>query len=163
MRVVVLGIGNILLSDEGVGVRAIEELTRRYRLPAEILVIDGGTCGMELLDQLAGADLLLIADAVRVGQPPASVVRMADDEVPAFFKTKLSPHQVGLSDVLAALKFAGGAPKSVVLIGVQPVSLELDMALSPAVAARLDEVLDLVTAELAALGQPARRRATGSA
>ncbi len=163
MRVVVLGIGNVLLSDEGVGVHAVQALEDRFVLSDAVEVIDGGTTGMELLPDLNGADHLIVVDAVRVGRPPASVVRLVDDEVPAFFKTKLSPHQVGLSDVLAALKFAGGAPKSVVLIGVQPVSLELDMALSPAVAARLDEVLDLVTAELAALGQPARRRATGSA
>ena len=152
MRVVVLGIGNILLSDEGVGVRAIEELTRRYRLPAEILVIDGGTCGMELLDQLAGADLLLIADAVRVGQPPASVVRMADDEVPAFFKTKLSPHQVGISDVLATLILMGEPARRVVLIGVQPVSFATGIGLTPAVTAVLDRVVGLLVDELAAAG-----------
>jgi hydrogenase maturation protease len=79
--------------------------------------------------------------------------------VPAFFKTKLSPHQVGLSDVLAALAFKSAAPGYVVLIGVQPVTLALGMELSPPVKARLDEVVDLVVAELAASGHPARLRA----
>jgi len=155
MRVVVLGIGNTLLSDEGVGVHAIEALQNRYALSDAVEVVDGGTTGMELLPELANADHLIVVDAVRVGQPPASVVRLTDEQVPAFFKTKLSPHQIGLSDVLAALTFSGEAPGRIVLIGVQPVSLDLALELSPAVAARLDEVVGLITAELAALGLPA--------
>lgn len=158
MRVVVLGIGNILMSDEGIGVHAVEALQQRYRLPDNVEVVDGGTTGMELLPDLQGAQHLIVVDAVRVGVPPATVVRMEGDEVPAFFKTKISPHQVGLSDVLAALRFSGGAPDHVVLIGVQPVSLEMAMELSPQVAARMDEVLALVTAELATIGVPAQAR-----
>jgi len=154
-----LGIGNTLMADEGVGVHAVEALEQRFEIAEDVEVVDGGTTGMELLPMLQGADHLIVVDAVRVGKPPASVVRLADDEVPAFFKTKLSPHQVGLSDVLAALKFGGGAPQSIVLIGVQPVSLEISMEMSPEVAARIDEVLDLVTVELAALGRPARLKA----
>ena len=155
MRVVVLGVGNVLMADEGVGVHAVERLQSRFRLAEDIEVVDGGTTGMELLPMLHGADQLIIVDAVRVGKPPGSVVRLEGDEVPAFFKTKLSPHQIGVSDMLAALKFGGGAPARVVMIGVQPVSLELSMDLSPEVAARLDEVVGLVCDELAALGRPA--------
>jgi hydrogenase maturation protease len=158
MRVVVLGIGNLLMSDEGIGVHAVEALQRRFVLPDIVEVVDGGTTGMELLPDLQGAGHLIVIDAVRVGKPPGSVVRLEGDAVPAFFKTKLSPHQVGLSDVLAALRFSGSAPEHVVLIGVQPVSLDLKMELSPEVAARLDQVLDLVTAELAAIGCPAQVR-----
>jgi len=79
-------------------------------------------------------------------------VRLTGDEVPAFFKTKLSPHQIGLSDVLAALRFAGSEPQSVVLIGVKPVSLDLSMELTPKVAACIDPVLAMVVEELTALG-----------
>ncbi len=158
MRVVILGIGNILMSDEGIGVHAVEALQQRFLLPDDVEVVDGGTTGMELLPDLQGADHLIVIDAVRVGVPPATVVRMEGDEVPAFFKTKLSPHQVGLSDVLAALRFSGSAPGHVVLIGVQPVSLEVAMELTPKVAAQMDRVLELVTAELAAIGVPAKTR-----
>ncbi len=158
MRVVVLGIGNMLMSDEGIGVHAVAALEQRYTLPETVEVVDGGTTGMELFPELQGADHLVVVDAVRAGQPEGGIVRLSGDEVPAFFKTKLSPHQVGLSDVLAALRFAGSEPQSVVLIGVKPVSLELAMELSPAVAARLDEVVERVVAELAALGCPARPR-----
>lgn len=159
MRVVILGIGNVLMTDEGVGVHAVEALQRRYLLPDNVEVVDGGTTGMELLPDLQGADQLIVIDAVRVGREPGAVVRMEGDEVPAFFKTKLSPHQVGLSDVLAALRFSGQEPSRVVLIGVQPVSLGMAMELSPGVAAKMDEVLALVTAELAAIGAPATARA----
>ncbi len=152
MGVVVLGIGNILLSDEGIGVRAVEELQRRFHLPETVTVIDGGTCGMELLDQLGNADPLIIVDAVRVGRAPGSVVVLSDDEIGAFFKTKISPHQVGISDVLATLHLAGTPPTRVVLIGVQPVSLETGMELTAEVAGRMDEVVALVAAELQAAG-----------
>jgi hydrogenase maturation protease len=158
MRVVVLGIGNVLMSDEGIGVHAVDALQERFVLPDNVEVVDGGTTGMELLPDIEGAQHLIVVDAVRVGVPPATVVRMEGDEVPAFFKTKISPHQVGLCDVLAALRFSGGAPDHVVLIGVQPVSLEMAMELSPQVAAVMDQVLDLVIAELAAIGVPARVR-----
>ncbi|PKU23111.1 HyaD/HybD family hydrogenase maturation endopeptidase [Telmatospirillum siberiense] len=158
MRVVILGIGNILMSDEGIGVHAVEALQQRFLLPDNVEVVDGGTTGMELLPDLQGAHDLIVIDAVRVGAAPGSVVRLEGEEVPAFFKTKLSPHQVGLCDVLAALRFSGGAPERVVLIGVQPVSLEMAMELSPDVAAKMDRVLELVTEELAAIGSPARAR-----
>jgi hydrogenase maturation protease len=120
-RTVVLGIGNVLLSDEGVGVHAIKALAQRYEETKQVEIVDGGTAGIE------------------------------GEQVPAYFKTKLSPHQVGLSDVLAALAFKGTIPGQVVLIGVQPVKLSLGMDLSPEVNARLEEVVSMVRAELAKL------------
>ena len=152
MRIIVLGVGNILLSDEGVGVRAVERLSHDYRLPPEVEVIDGGTAGMELLEDLAGADQLIIVDAVRSRQPPATMVRIAGDDVPVFFKTKLSPHQVGLSDVLATLLLIGEQPGNVVVIGVEPASLATGMALTPAVEALLPRVVAQLAAELRMLG-----------
>lgn len=160
MRIVVLGIGNILMSDEGVGVRTVEELARRYDLPPEVEVIDGGCSGMEMLDDLARADHVVIVDAVQAGAPPASLVVLHGDEVPAFFTAKLSPHQVGLCDVLAALKLTGESPDSLTLIGVQPVSLDLAMELSPRVASLLPAVVARVVEELEARGvTPVLRKA----
>lgn len=145
----VLGLGNILLSDEGVGVRAVEALVEQVPLPPDVEVLDGGTSGMDLLDQIAGRARLIVVDAVRTGRPPASVVRLAGDEVPAFFSAKLSPHQLGLSDVLAVLRLMDAAPAEITVIGVEPVSLDLGLDLSPAVAASLAEVLALLRTELA--------------
>lgn len=152
MRIIVLGVGNILLSDEGVGVRAVEKLQRDFILPVGVEVIDGGTTGMEMLEDLAGADHILIVDAVRSGNAPASIVRLAGEQVPVFFRTKLSPHQIGLSDVLATLVLTGEQPGGVTVIGVEPVSLETAMALSPQVEAVLPEVVSLVVDELRQLG-----------
>jgi len=152
MRIVVLGVGNILLSDEGIGVRTVEKLMRDYVLPPEVEVIDGGTSAMEMLEDLGHADHLIIVDAVRSGKPPASIVRIAGADVPVFFRTKLSPHQVGLSDVLATLLLMGEQPGSTTVIGIEPQSLELGMALTPAVAEQLPQVVQMVKGELNGLG-----------
>lgn len=158
MGVVVLGIGNILLSDEGVGVRVVEQLERNFVLPATVNVIDGGTCGMEMLEQLENLDALIVVDCVRHGQPPATPVLLKGDVVPVFFKTKLSPHQVGLSDVLASLEFTGKAPQYTAIVGIQPVSMELGLDLTPQVAARVPELVATTVAELRGLGCDVRER-----
>ncbi len=152
MKVVVLGVGNTLLTDEAIGVRAVEALQQRYLLPPEVNVIDGGTAGMELLESLEDLDQLIIVDCVRVGQPPATVIRRIDDEVPAFFRTKISPHQLGISDVLAALRLRERFPKRLALIGIQPKDLETGIELTPEVAATMPKVLALVVEELARVG-----------
>jgi len=157
-KIVVLGIGNILLTDEGVGVRTIEALERDYTLPPEVEVIDGGTCGMEMLEQLENLDGLVVVDCVRANQPPATPILLKGDDVPVFFKTKLSPHQVSLSDVLASLEFTNRAPKSIAIVGMQPVSMSLGMELSPEVAAKVPELVAMTLAELAALGIKAEAR-----
>jgi hydrogenase maturation protease len=149
--VLVLGAGNILLSDEGIGVRVVEAL-QRYQVPERVEILDGGTCGMDLLDIIAGRDHLILVDAVDTGSPPGTVVRIADDEIPAVFRTKISPHQLGLQDVLALLRLLGTAPSHVTVIGVQPASLDLGLQLSPVVAGRLDEMVAMVTRELASIG-----------
>mgnify|MGYP002776253659 FL=1 len=152
MRIVVLGVGNILLSDEGVGVRVVEKLEAEYIVPPEVEIIDGGTCGMEMLDQLEDLDGLIVVDCVRHGQPPATPVLLKGDQVPVFFKTKLSPHQISLSDVLASLELTDTAPKTTVIIGIQPASMSLGMELTPEVAARVPELLATTIAELKVLG-----------
>jgi len=160
MRVVVLGVGNILMSDEGVGVHAVTALAESYDLPEEVEVIDGGTSGMDCLDRIADADLLLIADCMRSkDKAPGAITRLADEQINAWFKTKISPHQVGLSDVLAACCFHGISPKKVVLIGVQPASFETSMELTPPVAAVLPQVIDTLVGELADIGVAARPKA----
>ena len=158
MRIVVLGVGNILLSDEGIGVRTVEKLLRDYALPPEVEMIDGGTSAMEMLEDLGHADHLIIVDAVRSGKPPATIVRMAGADVPVFFRTKLSPHQVGLSDVLATLVLMGEQPGSTTVIGVEPQSLALGMALTSAVAEQLPQVVQMVKDELNTHGFVLARR-----
>ncbi len=105
-KYVVLGIGNILLTDEGVGVRVIEALERDYVLPPEVEVIDGGTCGMEMLEQLENLDGLVVVDCVRANQPPATPILLKGDDVPVFFKTKLSPAVAAQVPQLVAMTLA---------------------------------------------------------
>lgn len=152
MKIVVLGVGNLLLSDEGIGVRAVEEIERRYRLPEHVELIDGGTSGMEVMGSLAHADQVLILDAVKSGKPPATLVKLAGAEVPKFFSLKMSPHQVTLADVLATLEFAGESPANVTVLGIEPVSLEYDITLTPAVAERLPQLVEMAIAELRGWG-----------
>lgn len=149
-RVVVLGVGNLLMSDEGVGVRCVEALERDAKLPAGVRLIDGGTSTHELLEDLENLDALVIVDAVAAGRAPATVLRIEGEGIPSAFSNKLSPHQHGINDLLATLKLLGRAPKRVVLIGIQPDRLELGMELSPSVAAVLPEVCNRVVDEVAA-------------
>ena len=161
-RVLILGIGNIILSDEAVGVRAVEFLLDNYDLPAGVSAVDAGTSSMDLLDEIADVDLLVVLDAVRAGKPLGTVVRLAGDEVPVFFRKKLSPHQVGLSDVLASLEFAGCRPKDIVVLGVEAENFELGLEMGAVVAARVPELAALVVAELDSRGiafAPRRRAA----
>ncbi len=143
-RAVLLGVGNILLGDEGVGVRSIERFAAEYHLPEGVEALDGGTSAMEMLEDLEGLDLLVVVDCVRVGKPPASVVVLTGDEVPAFFRQRLSPHQVGLSDVFATLLLTGRAPRAIVVVGVQPVDVALSLALTPEVEAAVPLAVEAV-------------------
>jgi hydrogenase maturation protease len=154
VNVLVLGAGNILLSDEGIGVRVVEALQERYQVPECVELLDGGTCGMDLLDVIAERDHLIIVDAVNTGSPPGTLVRLHDGQIPAVFRTKSSPHQLGLQDVLALLGLLETAPRHVTVIGVQPESLDLGLALTPTIAARLDALVRMVVDELAATGVP---------
>lgn len=150
--VVVLGVGNLLMSDEGVGVHTIMALEEGYDFPEGVRCVDGGTSTQELLGDLEDLDHLFVIDAVTSGSAPASMIRLEGDAVPHAFTTKFSPHQVGIADLLAMLTFTGHAPKRVVVLGVEPAVLELGMELSPKVAARVPELCAQVLAELGALG-----------
>ena len=152
MNVLVLGVGNVLLSDEGVGVRVVEALAERFHIPEGVDVLDGGTSGMDMLDMIGDRDHLILVDAVKSAGGPGSIVRLSGDEVPAFFRTKISPHQLGISDLLAALRLLERAPKGITLIGIEPQDLRTALDLSPAIAAKVDTMVNMVVAELSSLG-----------
>lgn len=151
-RTLILGLGNLLLQDEGIGVHVVEHIQQHYRLPDEVRVLDGGTIGLGLLTYLEGVERLIVVDAVEAAQPPGSIVRLADNEIPTFFGRGISQHQVGLADLLAVARLRDITPHEVVLIGVQPASLEVGVTLSPVVAARLTEAVEMVLHELARWG-----------
>ncbi len=144
--VVVLGVGNLIMGDEGVGVRAVEALQASSRLPAHVRTIDGGTSTHELLEPLEHLDLLVILDAVVSDAPPGTIVRLDGDRITVAFSNRLSPHQHGINDVLAQLALLGRSPKRVLVFGVVPERIELDLALSEAVSAAIPRLCDQVVA-----------------
>ena len=95
MNILILGVGNLLLQDEGAGVRALMLFEQKYELPPGIECLDGGTSGMELLHHIEDRDRLIILDVVKSGNLPGTVVRLEAEEVPALFRKKISPHQLG--------------------------------------------------------------------
>jgi hydrogenase maturation protease len=159
VNVLVLGLGNILLSDEGVGVRIVEALQAAHDLPDDVELLDGGTSGMDLLDAVAERDCLIVADAVNAEGPAGRVIRLVDDDIRQMLETRLSPHQLGLSDMLAALRLIGKSPRRVVVVGVVPESLELGMDLSPAASKGRDEAVAMILDELVLVGATAARSA----
>lgn len=124
-HIFILGIGNVLWADEGFGVRAVEALHERYLFPEQVTLMDGGTQGLYLVQYVQAASHLLVFDAVDYGLPPGTLKVVRDEEVPSFMGAKkMSLHQTGFQEVLAAAQLLGWEPKSVVLIGVQPEELE---------------------------------------
>jgi hydrogenase maturation protease len=157
-NILVIGMGNVLMQDEGIGVRAVEELDCRYEFPANVRLMDGGTTGMELFEPMRTADCLIIADAVNFDRPPGTLVRIADKEINAFFQTKISNHQLGLSDLLALLAMRGETPQRVAIIGMVPYGLENRLGLSTQAAAGLEPMVEMLLQELALIGVTAARR-----
>ena len=152
MRAVVLGIGNTILTDEAAGVRAVEMLEQTFRVPANVQVIDGGTSGMEMIEDLSNLDFLIVIDVVKTGAAPGTVVKIAGNEIPVFFRRKLSPHQIGLPDVLASLELLDTMPKEIVVLGVEPISLELGMEMTATVAEKIPLLVEMAVAELVSRG-----------
>ncbi len=146
------------MSDEGVGVHAVNAFEKDWVVPEAVRCVDGGTSTQELLGDLEDLDYLIVLDAVASGAAPASLVRLEGAAVPAAFTTKLSPHQIGIADLLATLTFVGRAPKRVLLLGVEPAVLTLDLELSPSVAARVPELCAQVVEALSQVGIIASRR-----
>lgn len=163
MRALVLGIGNTILTDEAAGVRAVEMLERDYRLGENVQVVDGGTSGMEMIEDLSDLDFLVVIDVVKTGAAPGTVVKIAGDEIPVFFRRKLSPHQIGLPDVLASLELLDALPKEVVVLGVEPVSLELGMEMTGTVADKVPQLVEMAVAELLAHGYAVQALSAGGA
>lgn len=146
--VLILGLGNILIEDEGVGIAAIEHLQRHYQFPDEVELVDGGTSGMALLDDIRHREKLIVLDAVRTGAPAGTLVVLKDDDVPAFFRSKISPHQTALADVLAALTLTGDKTSDITVIGIVPDSLRTRIGLSDLVTSQFRSLINRVIDEL---------------
>jgi hydrogenase maturation protease len=148
MKILVLGVGNILLSDEGLGVRVIEELRKRFRFPSHLELMDGGTLGVDLLYFMEGFERLLVIDAVLGGNPPGTLYKFRNEEVKAYFRRKVSAHELGFQEVLALADLMGKKPKEIVLVGMEPESLNISLELSTTVKERLRLLIEEVLKQL---------------
>jgi len=154
MAILVMGLGNLVMSDDGLGSRVVSELERRFRPRDEVRLLDGGTLGLDLLPRLEGVEKLLIVDALQMGAAPGSLFRLEGDEVPRAFANKLSVHQMGLQDLLAVAELQGNLPQQLVVIGAQSERIEMGMELSPPVETALEQVVSAVLVELETWGEP---------
>ena len=156
--VLIIGMGNVLMQDEGIGVRAAEELECRYHIPQGVEIMDGGTTGTELFEPMRGRKHLIIADAINAASPSGSLICLKDNQVPAFFQTKISNHQLGVSDLLALLKMSGDQPDHVTIVGMVPHSLENRLGLSAQAEAGIKNMVQMLVDELEGIGFEMRCR-----
>jgi hydrogenase maturation protease len=151
-RLLVLGLGNPLCGDDGLGVAAVAELLRRYQPPDGALVLDGGTLGLSLLPHLEDAEAAILVDAVRDAALPGTLVRLEGADVRPAVEARLSVHQVGVADLVAAADLRGRLPRRLVLLGLVPATLKVGVGLSRAVASSLPALVEAVGAEACRMG-----------
>jgi hydrogenase maturation protease len=158
----VLGLGNVLLRDDGVGSAAIARLRAYYDAPGDVRVLDGGTLGLALLPYLQEAEQVILVDAIRSDEAPGSLVRIDGEMVAPAVATRLSPHQIGVSDLLDGARWLDRYPSDLVLLGIVPSAIDLAVGLSPGVAQTLPALVERVVDEARRLGfRFTRRRHTG--
>jgi len=150
-KIVVLGLGNVLHADDGAGVQAIQRLRQDARVPEDVSLVEGGTLGLELLPYVWDCSRLIVIDAVDVGEAPGTVVRMTGEELNSL-PGNASVHQLGVSDLLVALRVLAQREPEVVLLGAQPANTDWSTELSPAMVAAMDSLVEAAIAELRADG-----------
>ncbi len=145
--ILVLGIGNILLRDEGVGVRVIEQMQKMH-LPDDVELIDGGTAGADLLDVLAERRKVIVIDAVQADCEPGTVLRFNADDLVRPDGVGMSLHELGLGEALTMTRQLGCAPKDVVVFGIKPKDIECGLELSEEIVTSVPKVIELVLDEI---------------
>ena len=149
-KTVVLGLGNILHCDDGVGPQAIRRLRADPRVPTGVSLVEGGTLGLELLPYVWDCARLIVIDAVDVGQSPGTLVRMSGEDLNTLPGSS-NVHQLGVSDLLVALRMLAERQPDVVLLGVQPGSTDWSCELSSCVAASIDSLVEATIRELVSI------------
>lgn len=143
-QITILGIGNTLYTDEGLGVHALAALQEKYGMDQQVQLVDGSTDGMSLLGPVEDTDYLIVIDAINAGKEGGHIIELHGNDIPAYYGIKMSIHQLGFQEVLLAAKLRERYPKNIVMIGMQPTSLELGIGLSETNEAQLSEMFKLV-------------------
>lgn len=151
--ILILGVGNILFTDEGFGVRVAEELDQHYAFSPNVSLLDGGTLGLRLMGPIMEADYLIIVDIVLNEGQPGDVFRLLGTDLKKACAFTNSMHQTDLLDTLSRCSLIGTVPGDVILFGVEPADYEtMSAGLSPVLEAKLPEVMDLVLKEVERAG-----------
>lgn len=148
MRKVILGLGNTLNHDEGLGVHALTPLADRLGTQTAVELLDGGTLGLNLLPLVEACDHLLLIDALDAGQPPGTIIELCGDEIPLYAGIKISQHQLTFQEVLGLARMRGNLPRWLHLIGVQPADLAIGVGMSPVVTATMLQIVERTVAVL---------------
>jgi hydrogenase maturation protease len=144
-----MGLGNLLLSDEGFGIHCIQYLENNYQLPENVEVIDGGTGGILLAPFIEEHDELYVIDVVNIDDAPGSVHYFTDVDVRSGdIQTRMSPHQIGMLDIIDICRIRGNVPHTIHFIAVVPESLEVGMELTPLLKGRIKDVLQILADKL---------------
>ena len=157
-HIMILGVGCILFSDEGFGVRVIEKLEETYMFPDNVSVVDGGVLGVNLLGVLSLADQLIVVDVIRNKGNPGDVYRLSGDQIPERIRAKNSIHQVDFLEALTLCQALDKVPETVI-VGVEPFDIEtLSIELTPVISAKVAPMIDMVLSELDRLDTPYEKR-----
>jgi hydrogenase maturation protease len=155
--VCVIGLGNILLQDDAIGIHVADTIRESYRFEPQIDLLDGGTAGLDLLPVIEGYEKVLFVDAVDAGRPPGAIVIIEGDAIPSFLVAQGSVHHVGLSDLLFAARMADLLPAEICLVGIQPESVDIGLEMTDIMKMRLDLLLTTVVGRLQKWGvEPVR-------
>jgi hydrogenase maturation protease len=146
--ILILGVGNVLLTDEGVGIRVADEM-RKMKLPQNVEVIDGGVGGINLQYCVEGRKKVIVVDAVKAGAPPGTLFRFTDKDLAAKKGVMRSAHGIDFSDVVSIVNFLGTRPDEIVFLGIEPESLDAGMELSPNIEKMVPVLINLVMKEIA--------------
>lgn len=147
-HIMVLGVGCILFSDEGFGIRVIEKLQELYEFPDNVSIVDGGVLGINLLGVISEADQLIVVDVIRNKKAAGSLYRLEGDAIPERIRAKNSLHQIDFIEALTLCQALDKVPETVI-VGVEPEDIDtLSIDLTPAIQTKIDPVINMVMAEL---------------
>lgn len=146
-NILILGLGNLLLKDEGVGVVVVQRI-KDMALPSDVEVMDGGTKGLDLLYYIEGRKKVIVIDAVRAGEPPGTMYRFTDKDIADKKGLFRSAHGIDFTDALKFAEFFKNKPDEVIFIGIEPESLDEGLELSPIIEKRIPIIIELVMKEI---------------
>jgi hydrogenase maturation protease len=145
--ILILGIGNILLRDEGVGVHVIKKM-KEFPLPVNVEILDGGTAGLDLVDFISNYKKLIVIDAVRTGEKPGTIYRLTEENLGTKPKAIMSFHDIDFLDALMMSEVIGEKPKEIIVIGIEPKDMSDGIDLTPEIEELIPRIIEIVMKEI---------------